>query len=306
LPLLGDEKVVMRILDISRGAPTLDDLGYSGRVLKLLKNNIKKTTGMLLITGPTGSGKSTTLFSLLNMMNIEGVNICTLEDPVEYFIKGVNQSQIKPEIGFSFANGLRSLLRQDPDIIMVGEIRDSETAELAIHASLTGHFLLSTLHTNDSMGAIPRLLDMKVEPFLLGSVLNLVVAQRLARKICPFCKKAEHLPSDVMSDIKVEIEQISDKILKDEIPDLNLEKTIFYKGQGCPRCANTGYSGRVAIVEAIEVGDKIKEIIIDEKKALKMEDIMDDQDFVSMKQDGIIKILKGMTTMEEVLRIIRD
>jgi len=306
LPLLGDEKVVMRILDISRGAPTLEELGYSGRVLKLVKQNLKKTTGMLLVTGPTGSGKSTTLFSILNMMNLEGVNISTLEDPVEYFVKGVNQSQIKPEIGFTFANGLRSLLRQDPDVIMVGEIRDNETAELAIHAALTGHFLLSTLHTNDALGAIPRLLDMQVEKFLLGSTLNLVVAQRLARQTCPNCKVAEKLPTEIIEDMRQEMAKLSPKIISVELPNFDLDKAIFYKGQGCARCANTGYKGRVAVVEAVDINDKLKAIIIDEKKNLSVEDVMANQDFISMKQDGIIKVLKGITTMEEVYRVIRD
>lgn len=306
LPLMGDEKVVMRILDITKGAPTLEDLGYSGRILRVVKDDIKKTSGMFLITGPTGSGKSTTLFAILNIINTEGMNICTLEDPVEYFVKGVNQSQIRPEIGFSFANGLRSLLRQDPDVVMVGEIRDNETAELAIHAGLTGHFVLSTLHTNDALGAIPRLMDMKVEPFLLGSTLNLVAAQRLARKICPYCKVEDKLPKEIIDDIKLEIKDMPEEIFKEELGGINIDKVVFYKGKGCPRCGNSGYSGRVAVVEAIEVNDQIRSIIMEGVKNLKIEDVKNNQDFTSMKQDGIIKAIKGMTTMEEVLRVIKD
>lgn len=307
LPLLGEEKVVMRILDTARGAPTLEELGFDGRALRVIKENIKKTNGMFLVAGPTGSGKSTTLFSVLNMLNKEGVNICTLEDPVEYSIKGVNQSQIRPEIGFSFANGLRSLLRQDPDIIMVGEIRDNETAELAIHASLTGHFVLSTLHTNDAMGAVPRLLDMKVEPFLLGSTLNVVIAQRLARKICPYCRKEEKLPEDILADMANEIKDIPKNIIKELAKGFtSLEKTVFLKGSGCARCGNSGYSGRLAIVEVFDVNDKIKDIIMDKNKILRLEDIRGSQDFISMKQDGIIKVLRGETTMEEILRVIQS
>ncbi|MFH1427949.1 MAG: GspE/PulE family protein, partial [Patescibacteria group bacterium] len=230
LPLVGEEKVVMRILDISKGAPKLEDLGYQGRALKLIKENIKKTNGMFLITGPTGSGKSTTLFSVLNMLNKEGINISTLEDPVEYFITGVNQSQIRPEIDFTFANGLRSLLRQDPDIVMVGEIRDNETAELAIHAGLTGHFVLSTLHTNSAIGAIPRLLDMEVESFLLGSTLNIVVAQRLARRICSNCKKEEKLPSDILADIASEWQKIPKSIItSSNLKIQDIKEAVYYK-----------------------------------------------------------------------------
>jgi len=304
LPLLDDEKVVMRILDVSQGAPTLEDLGFMGHELEVMKKNIAKTDGMFLITGPTGSGKSTTLFSILNKINQEGVNIVTLEDPVEYFIKGINQSQIKPEIGYTFASGLRSFLRQDPNIIMVGEIRDNETAELAIHASLTGHFVLSTLHTNDAMGAIPRLFDMKVEPFLLGSTLNIVVAQRLGRKICPHCKIEDKLPNDLLADIKQEISQIPADLLKKLLPKLDLKNLKFYRGKGCPRCGNIGYIGRVALAEVLDITDEIREIIKDENKILTIDNVKQSQLFTTIKQDGIIKVLLGLTTMEEVLRTI--
>ena len=304
LPLLDDEKVVMRILDVSQGAPTLEDLGFMGHELEVMKKNIAKTDGMFLITGPTGSGKSTTLFSILNKINQEGVNIVTLEDPVEYFIKGINQSQIKPEIGYTFASGLRSFLRQDPNIIMVGEIRDNETAELAIHASLTGHFVLSTLHTNDAMGAIPRLFDMKVEPFLLGSTLNIVVAQRLGRKICPHCKIEDKLTNDLLADIKQEISQIPADLLKKLLPKLDLKNLKFYRGKGCPRCGNIGYIGRVALAEVLDITDEIREIIKDENKILTIDNVKQSQLFTTIKQDGIIKVLLGLTTMEEVLRTI--
>ena len=307
LPLMGEEKVVMRILDTTKGAPTLEELGFDGRALRIIKENIQNTNGMFLVTGPTGSGKSTTIFAILNMLNKEGVNISTLEDPVEYFIKGVNQSQIRPEINYTFANGLRSLLRQDPDIVMVGEIRDNETAELAIHASLTGHFVLSTLHTNSALGAIPRLFDMEVEPFLLGSTLNLIIAQRLARKICSHCKKEEKVPENVLAEMEKEIQFIPKNVIKEALKGFSdPRKTVFYKGVGCSRCGNTGYSGRVAIVEALDINSDIKNIIIDKNKILRMEDVRASQDFINMKQDGIIKVLRGQTTMEEILRVIES
>jgi type IV pilus assembly protein PilB len=304
LPLLEEEKIVMRILDVTRGAPTLVELGFMGPGLKIILKNLEKTDGMFLITGPTGSGKSTTLFSILTSLNQEGINISTLEDPVEYFIKGVNQSQVKPEIGFTFASGLRSLLRQDPDIIMVGEIRDNETAELAIHAGLTGHFVLSTLHTNDALGAIPRLLDMKVEPFLLGSTLNIVVAQRLARKVCEHCKAEQKLPEDIVENIRKELAIMPEAVVKQMLPNFDIKKIKFYKGSGCARCGSTGYLGRVALAEVIDVNDEIREVIMLNKKNITLSDLIKNQNFITMKQDGIIKVLLGLTTMEEVLRTV--
>jgi len=304
LPLLSEEKVVMRILDVTRGAPTLEELGFMGSGLRIIKKSLEKTDGMFLVTGPTGSGKSTTLFSILTGLNKEDINISTLEDPVEYFVKGVNQSQVRPEIGFTFASGLRSLLRQDPDVVMVGEIRDNETAELGIHASLTGHFVLSTLHTNDALGAIPRLLDMAVEPFLLGSTLNIVLAQRLGRKICEHCKTEYKLPDDVTADVKRELAITPPAVIKELMPDFDIKKIKFYKGKGCARCGATGYTGRVALAEVLDVNDKIKEIIMNNKANLTLDDLVKNQNFITMKQDGIIKALMGLTTMEEVLRTI--
>jgi len=275
-----------------------------GPGLKVIKKNLAMTDGMFLITGPTGSGKSTTLFSVLTSLNEEGINISTLEDPVEYFIKGVNQSQVRPEIGFTFASGLRSLLRQDPDIIMVGEIRDNETAELGIHASLTGHFVLSTLHTNDALGAIPRLLDMKVEPFLLGSTLNVVLAQRLARKICEHCKEEQRLPVEIIESVRQELAITPKAVIEQMLPDFDFKKIKFYKGKCCSRCGFTGYRGRVALTEVLDVNDKIKEVVMDNKKNLTLDDLVKNQNFITMKQDGIIKVLMGLTTMEEIMRTV--
>ncbi|MFH0956132.1 MAG: GspE/PulE family protein [Candidatus Falkowbacteria bacterium] len=304
MPLLNEEKAVMRILDITRHAPTLEELGFMGAGLQVIKKSLEKTDGMFLVTGPTGSGKSTTLFSILTSLNKEGINISTLEDPVEYFVKGVNQTQVRPEIGLTFATGLRSLVRQDPDIVMVGEIRDNETAELGVHASLTGHFVLSTLHTSDALGAIPRLLDMAVEPFLLSSTLNIVLAQRLGRKICEHCKTEYKLPGDIVADIKKELVITPPAAIKEMIPDFDLKKIKFYKGNGCARCGGTGYAGRIALAEVLDVNEGIREIIMNNKANLTLDDLVKNQNFITMKQDGIIKVLLGLTTMEEVLRTI--
>ncbi|MFA6171152.1 MAG: GspE/PulE family protein [Patescibacteria group bacterium] len=307
LPLTRDEeKVVMRILDVTKGAPELETLGYRGEGLAIIQANVKKTIGMLLVTGPTGSGKSTTLFSILNKLNREGVNISTLEDPVEYQIQGVNQSQTRQEVGFTFASGIRSLLRQDPDILMVGEIRDNETAELAIHASLTGHFVLSTLHTNDAVGAVPRLLDMKVEPFLLGSTLNAVVAQRLARKVCSHCKEEQKLPKEAMNKVREIFDAIPEASLKNAFEKLDKENLVFYKGKGCPRCGNTGYSGRIAIAEVLDVNDKVRELIFNKTKNFTLKEVRATQTFMTMKEDGVIKALLGLTSIEEIFRVILD
>jgi len=306
LPLVGSEKVVMRILDTTKGAPTLLDLGFQGRQLKVVENNLKKTEGLLLVTGPTGSGKSTTLFSMIDILNKEGVNISTLEDPVEYQIKGVNQSQVKPAIGYTFSTGLRSFLRQDPDVIMVGEIRDEETAELAIHAALTGHVVLSTLHTNSAVGAIPRLLDMRIEPFLLGSTVHTVIAQRLARKICPHCKEEFEIPKNILEEVKTKISDIGEEYISKIVKGFNLEKLIFYHGKGCPRCGNSGYSGRISVIEVLDINKKLKRLIFDGNRDLSKEQILSTQEFITIKQDGILKVLQGVTTMEEVMRVMKD
>ncbi len=304
LPLIGGEKVVMRILSLEKGIPKLEDLGFEDRNLEVLKENIKKTYGILLVTGPTGSGKSTTLASLLSMLNKEEVNISTLEDPIEYYIEGVNQSQVKPEINYSFATGLRSLLRQDPDIFMVGEIRDKETADLCVHAGLTGHFVLSTLHTNNAIDVSNRLLDMGLESYLLGSTLSAVIAQRLVRKVCPHCRKKEKMPEEVYKDIQKELKDVPQNTIDRRVKKDFLKKGEFYKGEGCPRCGKTGYVDRVSITEVMEITEEIKKIIMENKKTLTTQDVLDTQEFVTMKQDGIIKVLNGLTTMEEVLRVV--
>ena len=267
-------------------------------------DNIDRPHGMFLITGPTGSGKSTTLYALLHILNEDSVNIITLEDPVEYYQKGVNQSQVNPEVGLTFARGLRSILRQDPDIIMVGEIRDSETAELAVHASLTGHIVLSTLHTNDAFGAVPRLVDMKIEPFLLTSSLNLVMAQRLVRRLCDYCKEEMVLPKRYEDEAFRTLSLLP----KDAMPkNFKLAKPMkFYKGKGCARCENTGYKGRVALAEILEVTEELKRIILAGSDQDKIKEEFKRQGMHSMLQDGFIKAIQGLTTIEEIMKVTKE
>jgi len=305
LPLINYEKVVMRILDTNASLTDMNELGFHGKNLTIIKENILKSHGMLLITGPTGSGKSTTLYAIMSDLNKESVNIVTLEDPVEYYMKGVNQSQVNPEVGLSFAAGLRSILRQDPDIIMVGEIRDNETADLAVHASLTGHIVLSTLHTNDAFGAVPRLIDMKIEPFLIASSLNVVIAQRLVRRICQHCIMDSSIPENLEKEIWEEI----DKIPKDKLPkDVKHQKPLkLFKGRGCVRCENTGYKSRIAIAEVLGMSEQLKQIITMEDNVLektKVEFLR--QGMFSIKQDGVFKALRGVTTIEEVWNATRE
>lgn len=305
LPLITNEKVVMRILDTTATVLDLGELGFAGQNRIAMEEGIKKSHGMLLITGPTGSGKTTTLYGLLQILNEDGVNIVTLEDPVEYFMKGINQSQINPDIGMTFASGLRSILRQDPDIIMVGEIRDTETAGLGVHAALTGHIVLSTLHTNDAFGAIPRLIDMRIEPFLIASSLNIVMAQRLVRRVCQYCKVLTPLKPSVEDEVETAIAAIP----KHAFPtDVKIAKPIqVYRGQGCVRCEMTGYKGRLAIAEVLVMTQQLQDILTS-KPANMIESIKSEfrrQGMLSMREDGIFKALRGLTTIDEVWDVTR-
>lgn len=303
IPLVNQEKVVMRILESPKTAPTFEQLGFLGNQLKAMERNIKKPNGMFLVTGPTGSGKSTTLFSALSVLNREGVNISTLEDPVEYYVEGVNQSQVKTEVGFTFATGLRALLRQDPNVIMVGEIRDQETSKLAIHAALTGHFVLSTLHTNDAGGAIPRFIDMGGEPFLLASTLNLILAQRLVRKICPNCKAKTDLAPEIRQDIEDSLKDLPPEVWYDGVKEN--KEMIVYKGNGCVQCGESGYKGRLAISEVLTVSEKMRDIIAKGFPQNQVEEELKAQKFIGITQDGWMKVLLGMTTVEEILRVTK-
>ncbi|HRY82370.1 MAG TPA: GspE/PulE family protein [Candidatus Moranbacteria bacterium] len=303
LPVISGEKIVMRILDKDQGLASIEALGLFGTALENVKKAIQETYGMILFTGPTGSGKSTSLYALLKILNSEERNIITLEDPIEYNIEGLNQSQIKPEIGYTFASGLRTILRQDPNVIMVGEIRDSETAELAVHAALTGHLMFSTLHTNTATGAIPRLIDMGIEPFLLASSIRIVVAQRLVRKICEKCKEEKKVPDSVREAIKKEITGISENEFKKYGIDPKKEIKFFH-GKGCDECNGTGLRGRLAIYEAVPANENIRNIITEKRgsdELIRKE--REDLKILTIKQDGILKIIKGMTTIEEVDRV---
>lgn len=303
LPVIDGEKVVMRILDKSKGVADIESMGLIGSALENMRKSIMETYGMILMTGPTGSGKSTTLYGMLKILNNDERNIITLEDPIEYNIEGLNQSQIKPEIGYTFASGLRTILRQDPNIIMVGEIRDAETAELAVHAALTGHLMFSTLHTNTAIGSIPRLIDMGIEPFLLASSLRLVMSQRLVRKICENCKSEVQVSESFKASILKEIENIS----KDELAkyDLDLSKGVsFSKGAGCNACSGTGLVGRLAIFEVVQVTESMKTIIIEKRGSeILLGAERDKSGILTIRQDGILKALKGLTTIEEIERV---
>jgi len=297
LPTVHGEKVVMRLLKKTGGIPSLIELGLRGLQLKLLEEAISKPYGIILVTGPTGSGKSTTLYSILSKLNKPGVNIVTLEDPVEYQIPGINQVQINPQAGLTFATGLRSFLRQDPNIILVGEIRDGETTQLAIQAALTGHLVFSTLHTNDAATAIPRLIDLGAEPFLIASVLNGSVAQRICRRICNFCKT--EYPATI--ELTQNIEKVLDNFLPKKYQ--NGQSIKLFKGNGCSECNNTGYLGRIAIFEVIKITPSINKMIVQHTTAKEIENEAKREGLITMKQDGYLKVLEGITTIEEVLRV---
>ena len=295
------EKMAVRVLDPSTGLRTLEQLGLAGENGKAVQEGLRKPFGMILITGPTGSGKSTTLYALLQELNKENVNIVSLEDPVEYFVSGINQSQVRPEIGYDFASGLRQILRQDPDVIMVGEIRDNETAALAVQAALTGHVVLSTLHTNNAAGVIPRLLDMKIEPFLLPVSLNIMLAQRLVGLLCKECKKEEEAPADMQNVIEQSLVG-----LPAEMTGEFKKPYKVYHAPGCAKCKNRGVSGRMAIYEVMKMTPGLEEIIYSGPTVPKIEKEAKAQNMIEMRQDGVVKALRGLVSMEEVLRITSE
>ncbi|MEK7458145.1 MAG: GspE/PulE family protein, partial [Patescibacteria group bacterium] len=304
LPTVHGEKIVMRLLKKSGGVPTLQELGIRGTALKNLEAASIVPHGIVLVTGPTGSGKTTTLYSLLTKINSPKVNIVTLEDPVEYQMAGINQVQINPQAGLTFASGLRAFLRQDPNIIMVGEIRDQETAELAIQAALTGHVVFSTLHTNSAAGALPRLLDMKAEPFLLVSSMTLVMAQRVVRKICLDCKEEYEPEQVVIDDMKNVLGGLFDGWAKQNSAEGGNIK--LHRGKGCDECGGTGYKGRIGVYEVLVMNEKIGRLILERRPAEDIEKQSTEDGMVLMKQDGYLKVLEGITTIEEVLRVVSE
>ena len=302
-PTVGGEKAVLRVLDPTIGLRTFSELGLQGYNLEILKNAIKQPFGMILLTGPTGSGKTTTLYAILNELNQEGVNIVSLEEPVEYYVEGINQSQIRPEIEYTFASGLRHILRQDPDIIMVGEIRDEETAGLAIHAALTGHILLSTLHTNNAVGVIPRLVDMGVGPFLLPTSLNLAIAQRLVRRLCEKCKKEIAASPQAIKIIEEEMAKLSPVQKK---AFTSREPFKIYRPVGCKFCGGKGTKGRIALYEMLIMTPQLETIINKEMTEANIKEEAERQGMITMRQDGISKVLQGFISFEEMLRTVEE
>ena len=308
LPTAFGEKTVMRLLKESAAGFTLESLGFHGEGLERIHEVMKHTTGMILATGPTGSGKTTTLYSILDILNTPTVNISTIEDPIEYQVPRVNQTQVKPEIGLSFSNGLRALVRQDPDIIMVGEIRDGETASLAVNASLTGHLVLSTLHTNSAAGAIPRLLDMGMEPFLLVSTVKVIIAQRLVRKLCKAREK--YFLSDAEQKAlakKVDIDKLLAQLKEEKIVDqkASWDKVPFYKAKKSETC-ETGFSGRIGIHEVLKVSPAVEGLIMKGATGQEIEDQAKKEGMTTMLEDGIFLAVQGITTIEEVFRVISE
>jgi type IV pilus assembly protein PilB len=297
------ENVVMRLLSSKNRQFGLSDIGLGAKDIQKVKASINHPHGMILVTGPTGSGKSTTLYSMLKILNKREVHIATIEDPVEYDVEGVSQIQVNTKTKLTFAKGLRALVRQDPDIIMVGEIRDEETAGIAVNSALTGHLVLSTLHTNDAPTTLPRLLDMNVEPFLVSSTVNIIIAQRLVRKICSTCRASSSFSDKEKTLIKTDARLKSLFLGKSK---KKLESITIYKGSGCKACSDTGYSGRIGVFEILEMTDEIREMVMKNVNADNLRDMAIGQGMSTMMEDGVRKVLEGVTTIEEVLRVARD
>lgn len=304
LPTTHREKAVLRLLSDKARTFSLADLGLSTDDFKKVSDVIHKPWGAILITGPTGSGKTTTLYAMLRALNQREVNVITIEDPVEYDIEGVSQTQVNEKVGLSFASGLRSIVRQDPDIIMVGEIRDKETAGIAVNAAMTGHLVLSTLHTNDAATAFPRLVDMDVEGFLIASTVNVVVAQRLVRKTCMSCIGSVEM-GEARRQLIERIPKVKEFLL-DLTGQTTLEKLRLFEGKGCHVCSQSGFHGRVGIFEVLMVSEKIREAIMDKRNADEIHQIATEEGMTNMLYDGLRKVVTGQTTLEEVLRVTRD
>jgi type II secretory ATPase GspE/PulE/Tfp pilus assembly ATPase PilB-like protein len=298
IPITEGEKIVLRLLSQESRQYTLADLGMNESDLAKVRSAYSKSYGMVLSTGPTGSGKTTSIYSMLKAINTREKNITSIEDPVEYKIAGANQVQVNTKTNLTFANGLRSLLRQDPNVIFVGEIRDNETASIAVNAALTGHLVLSTLHTNDAATAIPRLSDMKVEPFLVASTVNIIIAQRLVRQICDSCREIEYVGVDEL------LKNIPEDVVRRNF-DMNNPQVAVYKGRGCKICRNTGYLGRIGVFEVLEVTKKIRKMIVEKKDADEIARGAVEEGMKTMLDDGLEKVSRGLTTLEEILRVTK-
>lgn len=314
LPTVFGEKVVIRLLKEEGQVFTFKDLGLRGLSLKRFDEALIRPTGMVLVTGPTGSGKTVTLAAGIAKLNTVRVNIVTIEDPVEIRVPGVNHVQVNNQAGLTFASGLRAFLRQDPNIVMVGEIRDGETAELAVHAALTGHLVLSTLHTNSAAGALPRLLDMGIENFLLASTVNAVLAQRLVRRICNDCKESYDAPEEIEEDLRRVLESIKssdvimhkDKEIADSVAKLGKGTIKLYKGKGCDKCSNSGYRGRIGIFEVLDMNDEIAHLILERAPDSKIAEVAIKNGMLTLAQDGYLRVIEGQTTLEEVMRVAKE
>lgn len=314
LPVFDGEKIVMRLLDESSKGLTLEKMGFAGLPLEIVHREIKKPNGMVLVTGPTGSGKTTTLYTVMDILNTPEVNVSTVEDPVEYRMPRVNQTQVNSKIGMTFASALRALLRQDPDIIMVGEIRDEETLEIALHAAMTGHLVLSTLHTNSAAAAIPRMIDMGAEPFLIASTTNVIIAQRLVRRLCGECREEYHLEKTEIATLKktFDLSSILDAIKKhssvaDKLSSVSdWEAVPLFRAKGCDRCSGEGYRGRVGIYEVFEMTTEIRKLIMESATSEMLEKEAKSAGMTTMVEDGFLKVIEGMTSIEEVLRVTKE
>ena len=295
VPTYHGENAVMRLLSDKAENFSLESLGFSESDRKKIKEAINKSSGMVLATGPTGSGKTTTLYTIIKMLNSPGVSIVTIEDPIEYAVSDIEQIQVNNKSGLSFANGLRSILRQDPNIIMVGEIRDAETANIAVNTALTGHLLLSTLHTNDAATTLPRLLDMGIEEYLVASTVNIAIGQRLVRKICQNCKEKIEITKTLRESLN---SSLSGKMIK--------ENQVLYKGKGCEKCGKSGYSGRICINEVLVADDVIREAILRKASASEIRTLAIGRGMTTMIEDGFYKVEEGLTTIEEILRVVRE
>ncbi len=311
IPVFDGEKVVMRLLDEGAKALTFEDLGFARTSLEVIKRNLSRPHGMTLITGPTGSGKSTTLYTILSKLNTKSVNISTIEDPIEYRVPGVNQMQVNPRISLTFAVGLRALLRQDPNIIMIGEIRDLETAEEAVHAAMTGHIVLSTLHTNNAAGALPRLLDIGVEPYLIASTIHTIVGQRLVRRICQDCKTPMRLDEKTVQSLSLDFDllHLMEVMKREGVLDKkakNLKDVDFYHGKGCEKCSRTGFRGRIGIYEVLDITENIAKLILSRAATSQIQERAVEESMILMWQDGFIKAHMGLTTISEILRVTKE
>ncbi len=297
LPTSFGEKIVMRLLKKSGGVPSLPELGLRGTALRNLEASILRPHGIIVVCGPTSSGKTTTLYSVLSKLNTTRVNILTLEDPIEYQIAGTNQVQINADIGLTFSTGLRAFLRQDPNIVLVGEIRDKETTDLAIQASLTGHLIFSTLHTSNAAGALPRLIDMGAETFLLASTMNAIVGQRITRRICNHCRREYKPPRELVNELRNTLGELM------TTPD---DQVKLYRGEGCDYCGHSGYSGRIGIFEVLPVSESIAKLILVKSDSSQIENQAKYEGMITMKQDGYLKVLEGVSTIDEILRVAQE